>query len=238
MPNRPAPISPVLGERRALLRPGRARAREHPCGPDPSGVAIACHQSRIAVGGERDAVAHVGAAVEAAAALTSLASSCASPNPRRPGANVDPSRPAGRVRSPRDRPPALFRRPRRARRCDQTASDGLLAGRCGQRFTLLQKCRRRRGDGGGARPAWSSGECRAKTGAIDTIGLGCECLAHQQSLKLHLGRWFVSASPAWLASIVHVPAPMKLTVDPHRTTGGVSDENDTSRPEEAVAATA
>jgi hypothetical protein len=44
--------------------------------------------------------------------------------------------------------------------------------------------------------------------------------------------------PAWLASIVHVPAPRKLIVEPSREhTEGVPEEKDTSSPEEAVATT-
>ncbi len=47
------------GQLFALLGPGRARAREHPGRADAAVVAAAADQRRVAVGGERDAVAEL-----------------------------------------------------------------------------------------------------------------------------------------------------------------------------------
>src|SRR5262249_12523832 len=57
-------------------------------------------------------------------------------------------------------------------------------------------------------------------------------------LRVTVGADAYAALPAWSASIVHVPAPTSVTVDPATLhTPGVPEPNDTGRPELAVALT-
>jgi hypothetical protein len=75
-------------------------------------------------------------------------------------------------------------------------------------------------------------------GGVEVKVICCDPLPTATDCCTCAAGWY-SALPAWLASIVHVPVPMKLTVDSaSEHTEGVPEEKDTASPEEATADTA